>query len=210
MKLLWSPRSPFVRKVSIAAEELDLGRQIERIRCLVPTTDPDHMVFEHNPLGAVPVLILEDGSSIIGSGNIIEALDGMAGGGRLIPTQAAERQLALLQQTMADGMMDQLVPWQGLMRRGVPAHQEPFITRAQIKLQKVLGYLEREAAPLAARPFDIGGLSIGVMLSYLDFRHDWCSWRTGRPVLSSWYERVNARASFIATVYEDEVRPPAT
>lgn len=206
MKLLWSPRSPFVRKVMFAAEELGVREQLELVRCLVPTTDPDHIVFQFNPLGSIPVLIPGDGPPLIGSGQIIEYLDELAAPQRLHPQTRLERHQALQLQVLADGMLDQLVPWQALIRKGVPAHQEGFIIRAEIKLAKILEALEGQAEQLHQEKINVGHIAVAVMLSYLDFRHRWTNWRATAPSLALWYETISRSPRFCASEFVDETR----
>jgi glutathione S-transferase len=59
-----------------------------------------------NPLGKIPALIAEDGVAIFDSRVIVEYLDGLAGGGRLIPSDLAARIRALTLQALADGIAD--------------------------------------------------------------------------------------------------------
>ena len=58
MKLHWSPRSPFVRKVMIAAHELGLADRLDCVRTVVATTKPHAVLMEENPLSKIPTLVL--------------------------------------------------------------------------------------------------------------------------------------------------------
>ena len=88
-----SPASPFGRKVRIAAALLGLEKRIEVVAA--DTNDPADVLRRQNPLGKVPVLIDESGEAIFDSRVIVEYLDGLAGGGRLIPAEFALRIQAL-------------------------------------------------------------------------------------------------------------------
>jgi glutathione S-transferase len=57
MRLHWSPRSPFVRKVMIAAHELGLADQIETMRTRVATNQVHKGLLNDNPLGKIPTRI---------------------------------------------------------------------------------------------------------------------------------------------------------
>jgi glutathione S-transferase len=57
---------------------------------------------------------------------------------------------------------------------------------------------------LDAARFGIGHITIGVMLSYLDFRFDHLGWRSGRPALSAWHAAMAARPSMQATAAIDD------
>ena len=58
MKLHWSPRSPYVRKVMIVAHELGLADRIETVRTVVGGTTPHRELMRENPLGKIPTLVL--------------------------------------------------------------------------------------------------------------------------------------------------------
>ena len=58
MKLHWSPRSPYVRKVMVAAHELGLADQIETVRTVVAMAAVSPAIQADNPLGKIPTLLL--------------------------------------------------------------------------------------------------------------------------------------------------------
>ena len=62
MKLAYSPASPFVRKVRVAAVELGLAERITLEPTIVlPTERHDEYQQHGNPLAKVPALTLDDG-----------------------------------------------------------------------------------------------------------------------------------------------------
>ena len=79
MKLHWSPRSPFVRKVMIAAHELGLADRIDTVRTVVRMGRPNEALLPDNPLSKIPTLVLDDGRTLFDSLTIIEYLDHIAG-----------------------------------------------------------------------------------------------------------------------------------
>ena len=104
MILRSSPSSPFVRKVRIAAGVLGLADKIEvRETDLNDAADSIRM---QNPLGKIPALILDDGTTYYDSRVILEVLDHLAGGGRIIPREAPARFATLRLQALCDGMLD--------------------------------------------------------------------------------------------------------
>src|SRR4029450_7162783 len=91
MKLTFSPASPFARKVRIAAIETGL---IDRIEFTPAPRAPGQAHEEYSkitPLKKLPVLILDNGDVILDSYVIVEYLDELAGGGKLIPTSEIGR-----------------------------------------------------------------------------------------------------------------------
>ncbi len=199
MKLYWSTRSPFVRKVMVFAHETGLADRIERVKTIVAPTKPNAEVMALNPLNKLPTLILDDGRALYDSRVICEYLDGLHGGPRLFPAEPSARIETLRRQALGDGMKDFLLVW--LSERSRPATQQSpeLIAACRAKLTTVLDALEREAPSLTAAPFSIAHIAIGCALGYADFRFNDEAWRTGRPQLAAWAETIHARPSFQAT-----------
>jgi glutathione S-transferase len=104
MILRSSPASPFGRKVKMAAIVLGLMDKIEIV--VANTLDPDDAIRKQNPLGKIPALTLDDGTTLYDSRVIVEYLDVQAGGGKIIPASGKDRFDALTLQALADGIMD--------------------------------------------------------------------------------------------------------
>ena len=85
MKLTFSPASPFARKVRIAAIETGLIDKIEFTPATVAPGQANEEYSKITPLKKLPVLILDNGDVILDSYVIVEYLDELAGGGKLIP-----------------------------------------------------------------------------------------------------------------------------
>ncbi|MGE8591137.1 MAG: glutathione S-transferase N-terminal domain-containing protein, partial [Alcaligenes sp.] len=90
MKLHWSPRSPFVRKVMIVLYETGIDDQVELVRTPVAMDKPNLDLVADNPLIKLPTLVLEDGTPLYDSRVICAYLNGLTGG-RLLPAQAGAR-----------------------------------------------------------------------------------------------------------------------
>src|SRR5262245_35124122 len=168
MKLHWSPRSPFVRKVMIMAHETGLVERLECVRTVVATTRPHAELMRENPLSKIPTLVLDDGTIIYDSPVICEYLDQLHGGPKLVPVVPAERWMALQRQALGDGFLDFLLLWRNERERAQPSqvHLASYVE----KRAAVLAALDREAGALAASPFSVGHIAIGCALSYLGFR----------------------------------------
>ena len=95
MNLHWSPRSPFVRKVMVAAHELGLTGQLRQVRTVAGMAQTPPALLADNPLGKIPALVLADGTVLYDSFVIIDHLDTLAGGGLMVPRDAGARQLEL-------------------------------------------------------------------------------------------------------------------
>ncbi len=197
MKLHWSPRSPFVRKVMIAAHELGLAGRITCVRTVAATTRPHPGLMQDNPLSKIPTLVLDDGTVLYDSPVICEYLDGLHQGPKLVPADGEARMIALRRQALGDGCLDFLLLLRNERERAHPS--EVHLAAYTAKRQGVLAALEKEAGDLAAAPFGIGHIAIGCALSYLDFRFAHEDWRTDHPRIAGWHRDFCARASVRAT-----------
>lgn len=203
MKLNWSSRSPFVRKVMVAAHETGLAGRIECVRTVVAPTKPNPEVMLRNPLNKLPTLILDDGQALFDSRVIVEYLDGLHQGPKLFPAAGPARVETLRRQALGDGILDFLLL--GLSERARPeAQQSPDLKAAlAVKFKAAFDHLEADAGKLADGPFDIGRIAIACVLGYADFRYGPENWRAGRPRLAAWAETLAARPSLTATAHVD-------
>jgi glutathione S-transferase len=179
-----APTSPFGRKVKIVAALLDLDTRIEIVHA--NTSDPDEMLWRQNPLGKIPVLIDEDGMAIFDSRVIVEYLDGLAGGGHVIPTEFAARIRALTLQALADGISDA-----ALLQVYEVRHREPT-ERSAKWVGSQAGKVARGLARLEAHPPEqgaphVGTIALACALGYLDLRFAG-AWRPDHPRLVAWLD----------------------
>jgi glutathione S-transferase len=200
MKLRYSPTSPYVRKVMVAAIELGLADGIE----LLPTNvwDPETDIATHNPLGKVPALVIDDGTVLYDSPVIIEYLDSIGAGAELIPAPGAARWEALRRQALGDGIDDAAVLRLLEGKRPPGEKSEAWIGRQKVAVDRSLDELEREADSLG-EAVTVGHIAIGCALGYLDFRFAEDNWRAERPALADWYDGFSGRRSMMETVPED-------
>jgi glutathione S-transferase len=190
-----SATSPFVRKVRMAANILGL---MDKIR-LEPsdTLDPKDSVRGQNPLGKIPTLILEDGTTLFDSRVILEYFDHLAGGGKIIPTAAKERFEALRLQSLADGILDA-----GVLRiyegrfRPIEKHEPKWIEHQTDKISRTLAALEA-SPPALTTPPNVGHITLASALGYLDFRFDG-TWRKSHPKLVKWLGEFAAKVPSFA------------
>jgi glutathione S-transferase len=192
-----SPASPFVRKIRIAASLLGLEREITVE--IADTMNASDTVRQQNPLGKIPALVLEDGMVLFDSRVILDYLDHRAGGGKIVPKEAAARFAALRLQALADGIMDAsiLVIYEGRWR---PAerHEPKWVDHQAGKVTRALASLE-VAPPAIDAPPNVGQIALACALGYRDFRFAG-TWRKDHPRLVAWLDQFAARVpAFAAT-----------
>jgi glutathione S-transferase len=199
MKLYWSTRSPFARKVMVAAHELGLADRIERVPTLAAMDKPNAELMRHNPLSKIPTLVLDDGAVLYDSFVICTYLNTLADTVQLFPTVGDDRITALRLHALGNGLLDLLVLRRNERDRPPGSRSEPHLQAFAAKTEATLDALEQEAGLLARRPVDIGHIAIGCALSYLDFRFADDDWRQGRAALAHWHEGFDSRPSMVAT-----------
>lgn len=204
MKLHWSPKSPFVRKVSIVLEECGLTDQVELIRSVaIFSAEPNPEILQDNPLGKIPVLILDDGQTLFDSRVICEYLIGLSSGGQLLPSQPDQRIKHLRWQALGDGLTDVLLLWR--TERGRGSHADKIILKAlETKTRAALALLEKECAELARTTFGLGHISVICALGQLEFRYADSGWKDALPALADWYATMALRPSVAATAIVDD------
>ena len=204
MTLHWSPRSPYVRKVMIAAHEMGLQDRLHIVRTVVGGTTPHRELMRVNPLGRIPTLELEDGTVVYDSPVVCEYLDTLHDGPKLFPSAWPERLAALRRLALGDGMLDSALPWLSERFRPADKQSQPHMKLWRAKLVACVDALEAEADALASDAFSIGHIAIGVALGYLDFRFGELAWREGRPKLAAWQAAFDARPAVRANLPVDD------
>lgn len=197
MKLYFNPASPYVRKARVTAHELGLSDKIELISISLTPVSPHDGLRSSNPLGKIPALVLDDGTTLYDSPVVCEYLDALAGGNRIFPAAGAARWTALRRQALADGIMDAavLTRYEDAVRPKELRWQE-WVDGQFLKIRTTLDALERENLEGV---FDIGTISIACALGYLDLRFASEGWRTSRPRLAAWAAAIGKRPSLAAT-----------
>jgi glutathione S-transferase len=190
-----SAASPFARKVRIAAALLGLDDRIEILAA--DTNDAQDSLRSQNPLGKIPALLLKNGETIFDSAVIVEYLDWLAGGGKLIPGEPKARFRSLTQQALADGICDAAVILRyEILWREPDKRSEKWMAYQSDKIARALAAFEK-APPEELS--DVATIALACALGYLDLRFDG-AWRKERPRLVDWLDVFSeATPSFEAT-----------
>ncbi|MCV3205627.1 glutathione S-transferase N-terminal domain-containing protein [Mesorhizobium sp. YC-39] len=202
MKLFWSTRSPFVRKVMIVAHELGIAGRIERVRMVVHPAKPNAEVMRFHPLSKIPALILDDGQVIYDSRVICEYLDAEFGEGALVPASGATRWQVLTRHSMIDALIETCVMWNTERGKADGRRDEEVIQASALRATSGLDALERNTG-LHEGALTLSHVAAASALAYLDFRFGTLGWREGRPRLAVWFEEFSKRPSFIETAFAD-------
>ena len=202
MKLIGSLTSPYVRKVRVALAEkrIDYEMQVD-----LPWNE-DTKVPEYNPLGKVPVLLLDEGTSLFDSRVIVEYLDTVTPLGRLIPEGNRERTLVKRWEALADGISDAAAATVIETRRPAKLQSKDWIARQRGKIDSGLKAVSIELGEkswCSGDAYNLSDIAVGCALGFLDLRLPEIDWRASSPNLEKLYTKLMQRASFKDTV------PPA-
>jgi len=193
MKLLASLASPYTRKVRIVLAEKHIDCGIE----IVDVSPLDNPVNEHNPLGKVPTLVLDDDTALYDSRVIVEFLDAASPASRLIPESNRERLAVRRWEALADGVLDA-----GLLVRyeSLRPQREQDSAWVEKQLARMRRGLERMNADLGSEDWCHGGrysladIAVACCIGWLDFRKPGgIDGRTGYPNLARHYDRLMER-----------------
>lgn len=196
MKLIGSLTSPYVRKVRIVA----LEKRIELEFSVDIPWNADSKVPDSNPLGKVPVLILDDGSTLFDSRVIVEYLDTVTPVSRLIPEGNRQRIAVKRWEALADGVTDAAaLIYLERSKRAPEQQSQEWIARQE---QKIIRGLAAMADDLNEKKWCTGDLmnlsdvAVACTLGFLDFRFPEIAWRENHPNLAKLSDRLSESPTF--------------
>lgn len=199
MKLIGSYTSPYVRKVRIVLLEKKMDCEFVVNDVWSPGTD----IEQSNPLGKVPVLVLDDNSCIYDSRVIVEYVDARAPIQRLIPEGGRERTDVKVWEALADGLQDAAISMLLEGRRPEGEKSASWISRQARKVDAALAAMSQSLGKnpwCHGRSFSLADIAVGSALGYLVFRFPENLWQKTYPNLAAHFEKLMQRESFKSTL----------
>jgi glutathione S-transferase len=200
MKILGSAGSPFVRKVRVIAAEKGIPVEYVVQRANVPGSPVPQM----NPLGKIPILVLDDGEVVYDSVVIGEYLDGLKPEPRLVPSDFAGRIAVKRFEALGDGLAEVIVYIShDIGPMNDPERRAEWMPRQYGKLERSLAAFEKAIHGrtwLHGDAFGLADICAGYAIFYLDLVLQDFDWRTRYPGLVGYGERLMARNSFRSTI----------
>ena len=200
MKLFAALASPYARKVRIVLAEKRIDCDME----LVDVSPADNPVNAYNPLGKIPALVLDDGSTLFDSRVIVEFLDTVSPISRLLPEDNRERVAVRRWEALADGVLDAglLVRYESL--RPKKEQSAAWTAKQKGKVERGLAEMARELGddPWCQNDrYSLADIALGCCLGWLEFRKPGgLDWRTLQPGLERHFEKLSLRPAFVETV----------
>ena len=198
MKLIGAHTSPYARKTRIVMAE----KKIEYEFVVENPWEATSRVAEYNPLGKIPVLVMEDGGAVFDSRVIVEYIDTVNPVNKLIPASGRARVEVRCWEALGDGICDAAIGARLESNRPKNQQSPDSIKR---NLAKVDQGLAAAARGLGDKPwcsgnaFSLADIATGVALGYLDFRFPQIEWKKQYPNLAKLAEKLAARPSFVDT-----------
>lgn len=199
MKLIGSLTSPYVRKVRIVLAE----KKIEYEFVLDSPWSPESTVPNINPLGKIPVLVLDDETALFDSRVISEYLDNVAPNNKLMPAPNRERTEVKRWEALADGICDAAALLFLEKKRAAKQQSQDWITRQENKIINGVDYMAKELGERACcigMHFSLADIAAVCALGYLAFRFPEIDWSEKHPNLARLYSKLMLRPSFADTV----------
>jgi len=198
MKLVGSLTSPYVRKVRVVLAEKRIGYNFD---VDIPWNAGSH-VPDYNPLGKVPVLIMDDGVALFDSRVIVEYLDSAYPVSRLIPESNRDRIMVKRWEALADGICDAAATIFLERKRPDTLQNLEWVTRQQKKITLGLEAAARELCDkkwCEGNAYSLADIALCCTLGFLVFRFPEIEWRNTFPNLANLADTLEGRVSFMET-----------
>jgi len=166
----------------------------------------DSKVPSVNPLGKIPVLLLDDNTALFDSRVIVEYIDNVTPNNKLFPAPNRERTEVKRWEALADGVCDAAVSALLEGKRPKKEQSAAWIARQRDKVTRSLEFMTEQ---LGEKTFCMGthismaDIAVGTALGYLAFRFPDIEWQQSHPNLGKLYTKLMQRPSFAETVPHD-------
>ena len=199
MKLVIASPSPYARKARVALNEKGIAHDIVMD---IPWA-PETVAPANNPLGKIPILLLDDGSVIHDSSVIVQYLEIVYPEPALLPADPMRRLEHRKIEVLADGICDAVVLIALEGNREPERRSTDWVTRQTAKIEAGLARLSErlgEQTWFLDDAMGIADIAAACALGYLGVRAGKLEWRDRHPNLSAFSDRMEDRPSFQVSV----------
>ena len=193
MKLYYTQRSPYARAVRIIA----LEKKIDLELVTEDLTKKSAGLLQANPLGKVPLLILDNGQALCDSWVICEYLDALKGEPIFIPA-GKDRIEVINVAHMAKGLIDVTVSLFYERNNHPNDINEKVVNAKEETIVRTLEYFEKNVSSL--EKLNIASVVAASAFGYTKLRTAHLWEKANCPKLKKWYEAINKRPSFMSTI----------
>jgi len=191
MKLLYTKRSPYARKVRVIALEKNIPLEF---------IDEDlqkksQRLLDANPLGKVPTLILDNGTTVFDSPVICQYLDGLHDEAIMIPREQGERIEVLKWEAFADDLMTVAINLYMEKVRHPHDYHKDFTATQEKNIHSAYGYIGINL--LKFKKFNLAPIAVASAIGYIHFRLPHLK---AQGTLLQWFEEISKRPSMAQTI----------
>jgi glutathione S-transferase len=191
MKLLYTKRSPYARKVIVVALEKNIPLEL---------VDEDlqkksQRLLDANPLGKVPTLVLDRGTTVFDSPVICQYLDSLHDDPVLIPRDGLQRIEVLKWEATADDLMTAAINLYMERVRHLDDFHKDFTATLEKNILSAYGYIEKNLPEL--KEFDLASIAVASAIGYIHFR---LPHMKVQGTLLQWFEEISKRPSMAQTI----------
>ncbi|WP_394682103.1 glutathione S-transferase family protein [uncultured Comamonas sp.] len=200
LQLIGSHASPYTRKVRVVLAEKNIPFEFT----IGDVMAEDSPIFQFNPLGKIPCLVLEDGTPLYDSAVIAEYLDALSDRCPLIPAHPRLRADVRCWEALANGVLDAgiLVRWEAHVRES-HLRDASWTQRQNTKISHALATMSEQLGEqrfCMGDVFTLADIAVGSTLGWLLFRFPELDWPSQLPNLASLHQRLLRRPSFSNTL----------
>ncbi len=196
MKCYVTSNSPYARKVKIVAFETGSYDEVEWLTII--REERAEIIPDINPLGKVPVAVLDSGQVLCDSPVICAYVDSLVNDGNLIPKSNPERWKVLTLEALGDGLGEAVIAASQENQRPDGKRSQGVVDRQTGKAKAALGSLNEAAKEFNDPPL-MGEVAVACALGYMEFRDVIPGWRDTFEDLAAWYVGILTRQSFVMT-----------
>jgi glutathione S-transferase len=191
MRLLYTKRSPYARKVRLIALEKNIPLDL---------IDEDlqkksQRLLDANPLGKVPTLILDNGTTVFDSSVICQYLDSLKDVPVMVPHEAGERVEVLKWEAFADDLVTAAINlYMEKVRHPNDFHKD-FSSSLEANIRSAYVYIEKDLPKF--KKFNLAPIAVASAIGYIHFRLPHLK---VQGALAQWFEGISQRPSMAQTI----------
>ena len=204
LKLFYSDRSPYVRKVMVTLHEVNLFENVEIVGVRTNPLGVVEDLVDVSPLGKIPTLVLPDGTTIFDSRVICSYLNSI-GKSDLYLAQENLKWSIKTAEANFDGILDAalLMVYEHRYRQDIYQNAE-WLENLWKKIERTLDFYNNSSSKILSGSLNMGQISLGCALGYLDYRHNNRNWRAKNQYLRDWFAEFSERLSMRNTIPRSE------
>ncbi len=203
-KLFYSDRSPYVRKVMVTLHEVNLFENVEIVSVRTNPLGVVEDLVDVSPLGKIPTLVLRDGTTIFDSRVICSYLNSIGKSDLYLAKENLKWSIKTAEANF-DGILDAalLMVYEHRYRQDIYQNAE-WLENLWKKIERTLDFYNNSSSKILSGSLNMGQISLGCALGYLDYRHNNRNWRAKNQYLRDWFAEFSERLSMRNTIPRSE------